>query len=62
LQKSGRHFQGIHLRCRKCGEQGFARSLEIAKGLAGWTRLRQSKGPRYTGLCIDCSTSDKKEK
>ena len=61
LHEHGRSFQGIHLKCRRCGEEAFAASLKVAKLFGGWTKLRKRDGPHYLGFCIECSESNRKE-
>lgn len=48
----GLNFQGIRLRCRKCGEIAFAAKVEVAL-MFGWSAVRHLRGPCYTGRCID---------
>jgi len=62
LQKRGLHFQGIHLVCRSCGAEAFAASVEVARGFGGWTKLQQGPRARFTGNCIDCSSTTIKKR
>jgi hypothetical protein len=55
LQMTGTSFHGIALKCRRCKQEALARDLTMAAGLGGWTSIRRVRGPRYSGLCIDCS-------
>jgi len=57
LKARGLKFKGVHLRCRRCGEQAFAASLEVAISFGGWTKLRKRDRSHCIGLCIDCSGS-----
>lgn len=50
----GRHFKGIRLRCRKCGEPAMAESVPTAE-LFGWAAIVHRSGPDYDGLCIGCA-------
>ena len=37
LKATGRTFQGIHLRCKVCGDEAFAATPETAE-MFGWSR------------------------
>jgi hypothetical protein len=58
LMAHGRHFKGIALQCRHCGEPAYAATVEMAQTF-GWSAIRHVKGPNYTGLCIDCGKKPK---
>jgi len=62
LHQRGLHFQGIHLVCRSCGEEAFAASVEVARDFGGWTKLQQRTRARFTGNCIDCSSTTIKKR
>jgi hypothetical protein len=53
LKAHGLRFQGIRLKCRRCGEPGLAGSVKLAE-MFGWMDLKQIDGPNYEGICIDC--------
>jgi len=62
LRQRGLRFQGIHLVCRSCGEEAFAASVEVARDFGGWTNLQQRTRARYTGRCIDCTSTTTKKR
>lgn len=53
LQNHNRHFQGIRLHCRNCGDTAIAGTVKLAE-LFGWCDLVQRQGPEYEGLCLSC--------
>jgi ribosomal protein L37E len=53
LKATGRTFQGIHLRCKACGEEAFAATPETAE-MFGWSRVTVREGSNYEGFCIEC--------
>ena len=56
LQSSGHSCQDIHLQCYRCGDEAFAKSIEIATTPGGWTGLRQLDATNFAGLCIECNS------
>jgi hypothetical protein len=53
LQRAGRTFRGIRLRCTNCGEEAFAATPQLAETF-GWSKVKQVKGASYHGICVEC--------
>jgi hypothetical protein len=62
LRQVGLSFQGVHLRCRSCGDEALAKDTACAREWGGWTKLRHLRGPHYSGLCIDCSKREPRKR
>lgn len=54
LKALGLKFQGIRLRCRRCGELAMTANVSLAEQF-GWVKIVPKSGPDYEGYCITCA-------